>query len=180
MNYRGKWSGQPFHDFSNQKWVIQLELEKAPTVYDKTKDVLLDISIKEYKEGRSDRANRYFHKLCDMIAKVQGLSLIEVKNQMISDYGYRDEDMQDIIIKDSIDWRRIEKLHLQPTSATRVMDNGILYRVYYVMRGSHTYDTKEMSVLIDGTVQEAKQLGIETLDDIEIKRLVEEWEKQKA
>ena len=94
---------------------------------------LLNIGIEEFKENRSDRANRYFHKLCSMIAKVQGLSLIEVKNQMISDYGYRDENMQDIIIKDSIDWRKIEKIHLQPTTATRIMDNGILYRVYYVM-----------------------------------------------
>lgn len=176
MNFKGKWNGQPFHDFNRKKWIIQLELEQAPAVYDDTKDKLLNIGIEEFKENRSDRANRYFHKLCSMIAKVQGLSLIEVKNQMISDYGYRDENMQDIIIKDSIDWRKIEKIHLQPTTATRIMDNGILYRVYYVMRGSHTYNTKEMSVLIEGTVQEAKQLGIQTLDDLEVRRLVEQWE----
>lgn len=110
-----------------------------------------------------------------MIAHSQGLSLIEVKNQMISDYGQYDEDMKDIIMKDSIDWRKLEKLHLQPTSATRIMDNGELYRVYLVMRGSHTYDTKEMSVLIDGTVQEAKQLGIETLPPDELRRMKEQW-----
>jgi hypothetical protein len=43
------------------------------------------------------------------------------------------------------------------------------------MRGSHTYNTKEMSKLINGTVSEAKEQGIETLDDIEIRRLVEQW-----
>lgn len=32
-----------------------------------------------------------------------------------------------------------------------------------VMRGSHTYDTDEMAKLIDGTVYEAKELGIETM-----------------
>ena len=37
------------------------------------------------------------------------------------------------------------------------------------MRGSHTYDSKEMSRLIDGTVSEAKELGIETMPLDELK-----------
>jgi hypothetical protein len=172
---KGKWNGAPYFNSEERKWIIQLELEEAPVVYDKTKNDLISVEIKKYRKDRSGEANRYFHKLCSMIAKSQGISLTEVKNQMISDYGYRDEEMQDIILKDSIDWRRLEKIHLQPTSATRIMDNGVLYRVYYVMRGSHTYDTKEMSVLIDGTVQEAKQLGIETLPPDMLRRMKEQW-----
>lgn len=52
------------------------------------------------------------------------------------------------------------------------------------MRGSHTYDTKEMSELIKGTVQEAKALGIETATPQEIKEMEERWglkiEKEKV
>jgi hypothetical protein len=55
------------------------------------------------------------------------------------------------------------------------MDNGKLYRVYIVMKGSHTYDTKQMSVLIDGTVGEAKDLGIETLPPHELERMKSQW-----
>lgn len=175
MGVKAKWHGTPYHDYANRKWIIQLELEEAPIVYDKTKDDIVTVEIEKYYVDRSNKANRYFHKLCSMIAKSQGLSLIEVKNQMISDYGFYDEDIPDIIMRDSIDWRKQEKWHLQPTSATRIMDNGELYRVYLVMRGSHTYDTREMSVLIDGTVQEAKQLGIETLPPDELRRLKEQW-----
>ena len=58
------------------------------------------------------------------------------------------------------------------------MDNGKLYRVYVVMRGSHTYDTKEMSRLIDGTVQEAKEHGIETLPPDELERMMSTWHPQ--
>lgn len=43
------------------------------------------------------------------------------------------------------------------------------------MRGSHTYDTKEMSELIKGTVAEAKELGIETATPQEIKEMEERW-----
>ncbi len=44
-----------------------------------------------------------------------------------------------------------------------------------VIRGSHTYDNKEMSALIDGTVEDAKEMGIETLSPGEIERLKALW-----
>ena len=44
-----------------------------------------------------------------------------------------------------------------------------------MMRGSHTYDSGEMSILIDGVVQEAKQLGIETLTPNELERMKNLW-----
>ena len=51
-------------------------------------------------------------------------------------------------------------------------DNATFYKVY---RGSHTYDTKEMSLLIDGTVADAKELGIETITPAEIAEMKERW-----
>ena len=44
--------------------------------------------------------------------------------------------------------------------------------LYY---GSSTYDTAQMSRLIDLIVQDCDALGIETKDPAEIDRLVEEW-----
>ena len=46
---------------------------------------------------------------------------------------------------------------------------------YAVIRGSHTYNTKEMSILIDGTVDEAKGLGIETIPPDELKLMLSKW-----
>jgi hypothetical protein len=43
------------------------------------------------------------------------------------------------------------------------------------MRGSHTYDTKEMARLIDGVVYEAKSIGIETLSPDELERMKSLW-----
>jgi len=34
-----------------------------------------------------------------------------------------------------------------------------------------------MSILLEGVVQEAKNLGIKTKEDLEIERLIKEWEK---
>ena len=43
--------------------------------------------------------------------------------------------------------------------------------------GTSSYNTKQMAGFIDYVVEEAKALGIETLDELELKRLVGEWEK---
>jgi hypothetical protein len=44
------------------------------------------------------------------------------------------------------------------------------------MRGSHTFNTKEMSRLIDGTIEEAKELGIETATPEQIRRMMAAWD----
>lgn len=171
---KGKWHGKPL-PLAGNKWLISFEIEEQPQIYDSTSDKELSIEVKEYRKKRSLNANSYFHVLVDKIAEVQGVSHAEIHNELIAEYGVMDEDIKNLILDDDIPWKRLESLHLRPTTATRVMDNGKLYRIYIVMRGSHTYDTKEMSRLIDGTVSEAKELGIETLSPAELERMKQQW-----
>lgn len=140
------------------------------------KDIRLKAIV--WREKRSLDSNAYFHVLCQKIAEKLHTSLTEVKNRMIADYGQLDKELHDIILKDSIDWTKLQPLHLHPTTATKVLDNGELYRVYLIMRGSHTYDSKEMSMLISGTVEEAKLLGIETATPAELARMNALWKER--
>ena len=55
--------------------------------------------------------------------------------------------------------------------------NGKTFKHYKVYMGSSEMDTKQMSILIDGIVQEAKQLDIETMKPAELSKLKEEWNK---
>lgn len=171
---RGRWHGQPFRDHQLKKWLITFETEELPK-YDELKDSDLDIEVKAYRKKRSLNANAYFHVLAGKIAEATGQSHTEAHNHLIAEYGQMDAEVQNIIMDDEIPYQKLETLHLRPTTATRLMDNGKLYRVYYVMRGSHTYDTKEMARLIDGTVSEAKELGIETLTPDELERMKASW-----
>lgn len=171
---KARWHGQPFKDYGIGKWLLTFEVDEIPA-YDDLKDKELNLEIKQYREKRSLNANAYFHVLVGKIAEVTGQSHTEVHNQLIADYGQVDTNVQNIIMDDAIPYLRLEGLHLMPTTATRMMDNGKLYRVYIVMRGSHTYDSKEMSKLIDGTVYEAKELGIETLTSSELERMKQQW-----
>ena len=129
----------------------------------------------EKREKRSLNANAFFHVLCQKIAEKTSQSLYEVKNQMIADYGQIDDDLGSIILRDDIEWRKLQNLHLHPTTATKVLDDGKLYRAYLVMRGSHTYDSAEMNRLIQGIVEEAKQLDIETLTPKELEQMIGRW-----
>ena len=174
---RGRFATAPSRVWDSNKWQIMLEVDEEPKIYDQLKDKDLNIEIKQFREKRSLNANAYFHVLVDKIAAKLQTSHTEIHNWLISEYGVLDDQINNVILDDDIPWRKIEAIHLRPTTATRVMDNGKLYRVYLVMRGSHTYDTAEMSRLIDGTVEQAKDIGIETLTPDEIERMKSAWQK---
>lgn len=174
---KGQFATAPSKIWGSNKWLISFEVDEEPAIFDKLKDKDLNIEIKQFREKRSLNANSYFHLMVDKIAAVLRSTHTEIHNWLISEYGQIDEQINNIILDDEIEWRKIETIHLRPTTATRVMDNGKLYRVYWVMRGSHTYDTAEMSRLIDGTVEQAKDIGIETLTPDEIERMKSAWQR---
>lgn len=149
-------------------------IDKAQPLRDKE----LHIVITERRRKRSLDANAYYWVLVGKIAEVLRVSTTEVHNHMLSDYGkplIESGGVVSVVIRDNIDWKKIDVMHLKPTTKTMVNKKGEVYRVYFVMRGSHTYDVKEMSALIDGCISEAKQLDIETLPPEEVERMKREW-----
>lgn len=53
-----------------------------------------------------------------------------------------------------------------------------MYRTYMMLRGSHEYDTREMSQLIDGLISECREVGIETLTPGELERMMAAYGKK--
>lgn len=162
-------------DFLSDGFIISFSISALPSDIRELGGYTLDISARRHREKRSLSANAYFHVLVSKIAEKLGSSITEVKNGLIAEYGQIDPLIKTIIMLDTVDWKKVEAMHLRPTTATRVLDNGKLYRVYYVMRGSHTYDTAEMSRLIDATVEAAREQGIETLTPVQIERMKAAW-----
>ena len=46
---------------------------------------------------------------------------------------------------------------------------------YRVFKGSSEYDTREMSILLDGIIHEAEQIGIHTITPKEAEKMKERW-----
>lgn len=146
--------------------------------YEALKDKELDIKMAKYRKKRSRDANAYFHVLVGKMAEVLGTSIAYMKNLLLRRYGqYQiiNGHLWEMTMRDDIEVEELEHIHLAPTSKTTVNSNGIVFRSYLVIAGSHTYDTAQMSHLIENTVEEAKELGIETATPEEIRRMEEKW-----
>lgn len=163
-------------DFRSGSYKVTFLCDNAqPEVLQELSGSDLRLTVKKWREKRSLNANAYFHVLVGKLAEKHGTSHTYMHNLVIAKYGYVDTDVMTVILRDDIDYLELEHLHLRPSLNTKTLDDGKLYRVYFVMRGSHTYDTAEMARLIDGTVDDCKASGIETLSPDEIERMKNSW-----
>ena len=126
--------------------------------------------IEEYKDRRSNNANKYCWKLCSLLAEAQQppLKKEDVYIQMLEDYG------QSMLIPVKVGQKPdgFFKYFKYITTSTI---NGKEADWYKVFKGSSDFNTKEMSILIDGLKQECDNVGICTLPPEEIERLKEMW-----
>lgn len=185
MDTTGKMVGMS-RDILSGKLNVTFQIESEPidelNGYGQTSDVL-DITVKKHKKKRSLDANAYFHVICGKIADRLGISKTRCKNILIGRYGQQDflDDGNPVILKTNISVEKMleqEFLHAWPCG-TKV-ENGTEVIFYKVFRGSHTLDSREMSILIEGTVQEAKELGIETIPPAELQRMMSAWKPKEV
>lgn len=162
--------------------VVSFRLEEEPVSIDELRETDLTIKVTRRKNRRSLDSNAYFHVMCDKLRQRLKISMARCKNILICRYGQveyiRD---QQVVIKTNIpveDMLENETLHCQPCGVD--IQNGQEINYYRVYRGSHTYDTAEMSRLIDGTVEECKAQGIETATPDQIAHMQELWERSWA
>lgn len=125
--------------------------------------------IKEYKEKRSLNANAYAWKLITEIGNVLRKSKEEVYLQMLKDYGQQEM----VSVLSSINPEGFFKYYEK--AGTSVLNNKE-FTHYRIFKGTSEYDTKEMSIFIDGVVEEAKQLDIETKTPNELEELKRMWD----
>ena len=177
MELTGKAVGASL-DFDTNRFRITFEVNESDVVkneYDKLKQYdKLKIKAVRYTQRRSIDANAYFHVLVGKIADVLTISKARTKNILICKYGQPQllPDGNIMVYKTNAPEAFMleqETIHCIPV---KYEDNATFYKVY---RGSHTYDTKEMSILIDGTVADAKELGIETMTPAELAEMKERW-----
>lgn len=190
---KGRWHGEPFRDYQKQKWLLTFEVEEVPLVFESTKGKDLRIEITEYKNKRSKEANDYFYVLVNKIAIKLNISDVDVHDKLLSEnlcYIYKDgaldwkvsnsEANKYRLLRIGKDYyydslRRVRMLTEDGKVLRDQNGNEIYNTIFWHIKGSHQMNTKEMARLIDSTVQEAKQLGIETKTPDELRRMKEQW-----
>lgn len=164
-------------DWKSDKLIISFLVDSIPTDLEDLQNKNLDVVAKPHREKRSLNANAYFHVLSGKIAEKLGTSLTHEKNRMIREYGQYeviDGMIPTLTAKEKYEDKMldIEGVHLKVVERP----GGTVKMA--VMRGSHTYNTAEMSRLIDATVEEAKELGIETITPDQLERMKASWTKR--
>ena len=152
-------------DYATGDAVVSLTVDKSVLKYaeELTGKPLL-VELKEWREKRSLNQNDLWHKLLSQLAAALGNSMARQKNIELFRYGQYDtyngrlitfilrDDLTDMLYES-------EDYHLKPTDQTKEM-NGDLYRVFLKVKGSHELNTAEMSRLMDGTIEDCKEVGI--------------------
>lgn len=148
----------------NRKQRITVEIDgDFRTEFDRLKDAELHIEIKKYRKRRSLSANAYFHVLVNKIAAERGGSDDETKAWLVCEYGALAKDAEGMTVgfklPVSVD---VSTIYPYVKCFDTREENGRLFHCYLVYKQTRLMDSKEMARLIDGAIEVARELGIET------------------
>jgi len=140
-------------------------------------DLLTDDKVKvckidHYRKKRSLNANSYAWVLITEIANKLRASKEEVYFQMLKRYS---QSSVISIVEEAVPVFMKSVKYAEEFGKGTI--NGKEFTHIKVYMGSSEMDSKQFSILLDGIVSECELLSIPTLEDLEIRRLIEEWGK---
>ena len=151
------------------------DMGRAMAIVRKMKPKAYDLTVKEHKKKRSLDANAYAWVLIGKLADAMRLMPTEVYTNAIQNIGgnyevipIREEAVEkftEIWKKQGLGWPCVD---MGPSKIQGYRN----IRAYY---GSSTYDTRQMSLLIDALIQDCKALDIETLSEEKLSVMMEGW-----
>lgn len=148
-------------------WLFEADREKLYTVT-------------EHKEKRGLKANRYFHRLVGLLAKGDLTKFHEKKNELIMQYGNQEFERRDngnpaiTYLPDNDEYKSDPVEHYLPTRWTDDF-HGQQIRAFLNLKGTHTYNSKEMYDLIQGARAECEGSGVpwDEIETYEEKKMME-------
>lgn len=139
----------------------------------------LSLTVSKFYKKRSLDANAYAWCLMSQLAAVLKISKEEVYQNYITEIGC----FEPLPIKNE----RVENFReIWQAKGTgwvlEVIDNSKLpgYKLCHAHYGSSTYNTEQMSRLIEMIVIDCKEQNIETMTPLELQKLKEAWNERKS
>lgn len=134
----------------------------------------LSIEIKPYRPRRSLDANAYAWVLMDRLAEKMGESKIDIYREYVKHIGGNSETVcvQDKAVDKLCEAWESKGIGWQTETFPSKIEGCTNVILYY---GSSTYDSAQMSRLLDLIIQDCKQIGIPVETPDEIARLKSLW-----
>lgn len=154
----------------------RVDIGKAMQLVRNRKRMLYDLEVKEHRKKRSLDANAYAWVLIGKIADALRMPPTEIYRQAIQNVGGNYEIIP--IKAEAAD--HFKQIWEAKGLGWPCMDMGKSkidgYRNLRAYYGSSTYDTRQMSQLIDNLVQDCRALDIEVKSDEELASLMGAWQ----
>lgn len=162
---------------TDSAWLmLKVNLRDATAFCDEMKDgKVYEADLKEHRKKRSLDANAYAWTLLGKLANKVGLPKEEVYREIIKDVGGNYEVLpirNDAVDKWISNWQQKGIGWVCDILGESKLDGYTNVITYY---GSSTYDSLQMSKLINLIVEECKQQGIETMTPAELALLMDGW-----
>ena len=165
-------------DYKTQKTKISLLLDtkKLDTIEQLKNHKKLNIELKKYRKKRSNDANKYFWKLLSEYSEEKNIDAIEEYKERVKRLGiFRISRVEakdvDTYKKSWENWGTAWFCEIYDTEFL----GGVEFKILHLYYGSSSFDTKQMSRLINDMIEDCKEVGIETKSPKEIKSLLEQW-----
>lgn len=156
-------------EIKNEKDIANA-LVKIASLNGKLNGKIYDLELKEHREKRSKNANDYSWVLQDKIAKALSMNIDELHSNMVLSYGVIETYT---IRQDAFESAKRMFNYYKILGESEI--NGKKFIHVRAGIGTHLYNTSEMAKFIDGIVQEAQNLGIETKTPNELAELKSLW-----
>lgn len=143
------------------------------------KEFKLDIDLKKHREKRSNKANNYFWEMLTQICELKDLNPLDDYKRRVKELG-----IFKITRIEAKDFKTLKKTWENWGEAwfCELADREFIgdreFYITHLYYGSSSFNTKQMSRLIDGVVQDCMQFGIETKPQAEIEAMLKEWDKR--
>lgn len=167
-------------DYKTNKLKISILLDQRESIssLEEIKEDKLSIEIKKYRKSRSLNANKYFWKLLQEVCDFKDIETIEEYKRRVKELGiFRQFKIM------TQDVKTFEKVWTDRGIAwfCEIADTDYIgdteFKIINAYYGSSSYNTKQMSRLIDNLVQDCKAVGIETKSPAELESLLRSWGK---
>lgn len=180
VEFKGRYIGMA-KSLTNNK--IELYLEVAEPDKAKTIDSELagkgelTVEIKKYRKKRSLDANAYFWVLVDKLSQETGIDKLTIYRDAIREIGvFKQVEISENAVDTLMYSWGLHGLGWVSEKIDYSKNKGfVLVNLYY---GSSTYNTKQMSRLIDNIVQDCKAVGIETMTPAELQVIKDAWNRK--
>ncbi len=172
---KGKLKGF-FYSHFEKNTAVELILDGCKTEeLEKYKDCDIEVVVKKYHKKRSLDANAYFWLLIDRLATTINLPKEEIYRSYIRQIGGNNDVVcvQDKAVEKLCNGWSSNGIGWVTDTFPSKIDGCTNVILYY---GSSTYDTAQMSRLIDLAVQDCKAQGIETMPPEQLESLLNSWE----